>query len=325
MQHLSQYIQDFVQHHCPDMVRIQALPADASNRVYYRVHVLPNRTFILMDAHKEIEIIAPYCGITNYLRSLGLHAPALLAVDEQRGLILMEDLGDMLVARLLEIEPHQEKEVYFLATDALVHLHNAPVLANLPRHDLNLLQSGLSLFIDWWVAPNIETELVEDSRKALMEIFTKLHMLGNPLEEVVVLRDYHAENLMLVPHSEGIERLGIIDFQDAVIGSPVYDLMSLLEDGRRYVSEEGAVAAITHYLAQRQHIDRAAFMQAYMVLGLQRNMRIIGVFNRLMQRDGKQKYMQFLPRKWHFVKYRLAHPMFVQLRQWFERYHVPIV
>ena len=294
--------------------RIEPLAGDASFRRYFRVHLDDGRQAVLMDAPPPHEDPRPFVAVAEWLASIGLSAPEILARDMERGLLLLGDFGDDRLRERLDAEGHREAELYEVATDLLVHLHAHPPMAGLPVHGLAQWLDELALFTDWY-APALGLEVDADAyRAAWREVLEPVANDG--LGPVTVLRDFHAENVMLVRDLAGIADFGLLDFQDALAGHPAYDLASVLEDARRDVSPAVERAMIDRYRASAGQGE--AFERAYWALAAQRNTRILGVFVRLWKRDGKPGYRKFQPRMWGLLERDLAHPSLAPVRAWFE-------
>lgn len=298
------------------------LAGDASFRKYDRVQV-PGKTLVLMDAPPAHEDTRPFVAVAEHLTALGFSAPCILASDSAQGFLLLEDLGDDSFTRLLAANPARERELYLAATDALVALHHAPRGAeiNLPPYDAALLSREVSLFADWFLPAALGAEKAAALRDEFLTLWTAL-MEKIPLHPpVLVLRDYHADNLLWLPKRSGVQRVGLLDFQDAVRGHPAYDLVSILEDARRDVSPE-TVRVCLEYYVEKSGVAAEDFYAAYALLGAQRNCKIIGIFTRLCVRDGKPHYLNFLPRVWAHLAHDLQHPSLAELRGWMAA-HVP--
>lgn len=300
--------------------RRERLAADASFRRYDRV-VEARRTAVLMDAPPPMEDVGAYHRIDRILVDLGFSAPRTLAVDENQGLMLLEDLGDRTFTRALAAgEP--EEELYRLAVDLLVALHRAfdaghEAARTLPPYDdARLLEEAL-LLTDWYLPAVSGRDSDPASRAAYLAAWRAVLPRARALPPTLVLRDYHVDNLMILDERAGLAACGLLDFQDAVIGPPAYDLVSLLEDARRDVSPAVAEAMLARYLGSLPARDRAAFRESYAVLGAQRNAKIIGIFTRLWRRDGKPQYLRHLPRLWRLIENGLTHPALAPVRDWF--------
>lgn len=298
---------------------IRPLAGDASFRRYFRI-VAPGRCAVLMDAPPPHEDPRPFVAMAKWLEATGLVAPRILAEDLDRGLLLLDDLGDARMRETLDTNPAAERELYEIAIDVLVHLHRHPPMSGLPPHKLAEWLTELDLFLDWYgPAVGLDDLDREDWRKAWTAVLQPVASDG--LGPVTVLRDYHAENVMLVDGKAGIHRFGLLDFQDALAGHPAYDVVSILEDARRDVSPEIERAMIDRYIAETGSDER--FERAYWALAAQRNTRILGVFCRLWKRDGKAHYKQFQPRMWGLLERDLAQPGLSPVRAWFDG-NVPV-
>lgn len=290
---------------------ILPLAGDASFRRYFRV-IDRGRQAVLMDAPPPHEDPRPYITVAEYLCAQGLTAPRIFAYDLAHGLLLIEDFGDIRLRETLDANPADEILHYAGVTDLLIHLHAQPAMEGLRVHGLQQWLDEVMLFTDWY-CPALELEVDRDAfRAAWVETLTPVDSDGLPL--VTVLRDYHAENIMLVHGKDGIGHYGVLDFQDALIGHPAYDLASVLEDARRDVTPAVEAAMIARYQAATGN----DIENAYWALAAQRNTRILGVFVRLWKRDNKPYYRQFQPRMWGLLERDLAHPSLAPVRQWFD-------
>jgi len=283
---------------------ILPLAGDASFRRYFRA-VAPGRSAVLMDAPPPHEDPRPFLAVASHLTSLGFAPPEILAVDLDQGLVLIEDFGDARMAEVIAADPARETPIYEAAVDLLVDLHRHAAAADLPPYDRAVYQREAALLPEWY-APAVELDVdVEAYRAAWDEALAPLY----GAQPVTVLRDYHAENIMLL--ADG--RLGLLDFQDALAGHPTYDLVSLLQDARRDVSADLESVMLARYRAVMPFDDAA-----YALLGAQRNAKILGIFTRLWKRDGKPRYLQYQPRVWGYLERDLAHPALAPVSAWFD-------
>jgi hypothetical protein len=292
---------------------ILPLAGDASFRRYFRV-VNGDRTAVLMDAPPPKEDPRPFVAVAEWLVSRGLSAPEILARDLERGLLLLADFGNARLRETLDSDPARERELYELATDVLVQLHQHEPMAGLPVHGVDQWLDEVKLFTDWYcpaVGVEVDAEAYQAAWRQVLE-----PIASDGLGPVTVLRDYHAENIMLVDGRKGVAHFGLLDFQDALCGHPAYDLASVLEDARRDVPPAVERAMIDRYVAATGHGE--AFERAYWVLAAQRNTRILGVFTRLWKRDDKPQYRRFQPRMWGLLERDLAQPHLAPIRQWFD-------
>ncbi|MGH1576128.1 aminoglycoside phosphotransferase family protein [Planktotalea sp.] len=284
------------------------LAGDASMRKYQRLGAgVDGRIAVLMDADPALgNDVRPFVRITTYLRSLNLSAPEVYLQDDANGLLLLEDLGDALYARVLEKDPAQETLLYQAATDALFELHCAPP-PTLDHYDTALMCEMAALAFDWYQFGALDS-CDATAKTAFETAFSALLDTHVGAPSVLIQRDYHAENLLWLPDRDGNRRVGLLDYQDALLGHPAYDLVSLLKDARRDVSGDIEEAMIAHYVSISQSND-TEFRNAYHVLGLQRNLRILGVFARLSMHYGKPSYIGLIPRVWNHIQSDLKHPV----------------
>lgn len=292
-----------------DGAEIRPLAGDASFRRYFRI--LGNgRSAMLMDAPPPNEDPGPFLHVAHWLSAHGLRAPAIYAEDRERGLVLLEDFGDARMRDHLDLQPADEEAVYADAIDALVALHRLPPGPFEP-YSLEVYQREAALLTEWYCpAAGIAADHASYAR-AWDEVLAP--MMPRQVPGVTVLRDYHAENIMLL--ESGGEQ-GLIDFQDALVGHPAYDLVSLLQDARRDVSPELERRMLDHYRARIATDD--AFLADYARLGAQRNAKIVGIFARLWKRDGKPRYLDLIPRVWDALERDLRHPALAPVAQWFD-------
>ena len=338
--------------------RREPLPGDASTRRYERLRLPSGAALMLMDAPPSAE--SPVCdprwseaerraagwnamarlaasrvdafaATAAFLRGQGLSAPRVEAIDAGLGLAAIEDFGEGVFARLIE-QGQDEAELYFAAMDAQARLHEATpprVLSAegmswpLLTYDAVALKAGADLFVEWLprLIPALDFE--GEARAGWDQLWTGIAARGEAGAAVFAHRDFHAENLIWLPDRGGPARVGMIDFQDAVLAHPSWDLHSLLQDARRDVSPELEQAALDRYFAHRPGLDREAFMADYAALAALNEARILGVFARLIVRDGKPRYRAFMPRLWGQLRRNLQNPALADLKRWFDR-HVPV-
>jgi len=294
-----------------------ALPGDASFRHYERIKN-GGESFILMNAPPPKEDVRPFVKAALFLEKNGFSAPHIFAADVENGFLLLEDFGDDLYSRILDGNHYAslEEEIYRRAVEVLAALHKiAP--PDFPAYDDALLLREARLFTEWYL-PYAKIELGEKAKYEYEEILLALFTNLKKQKPVLVLRDYHADNLIYLPKREGYKKVGLLDFQDAVIGSPAYDLVSLLEDARRDVPPALHEKILGFYLSLNPDIDAETFRICHSILGAQRNLKIIGIFTRLAVRDGKQRYLYFLPRVWKHLENDLKNPALAPLKTWLE-------
>ncbi|MDE2181772.1 MAG: phosphotransferase [Alphaproteobacteria bacterium] len=331
-----------------------ALPGDASTRRYIRLHQ-GERTALLMDQPQSAEaptapadagpderralgynavarLAGADCGrfvaAAEFLSSLGLSAPHIYAADPTLGFVLMEDLGNALFADVLN-DGGSEVQLYAAAADVLARLHaqTAPAALHpdkpLFAYDETALLAEIDLLTEWFFPVALKRQASEDEVAEHRDLWRKALALVPAAPPVFVHRDYHAQNLLWLPERAGAARVGLIDFQDAVAGAKAYDLISLTEDARRDVAPALRHHTVAHYLdsmyRQGTPVDEAALAHEMALYAAQRNVKIVGIFARLFRRDGKARYLDYLPRVWGYLGEDLAHPALQPLQSWYAK------
>lgn len=315
---------EFMTQHGWANAAVVALPGDASRRRYFRL-TDGVRHCLLMDSppHPE-EKFKEYLLIANALRSAGLSAPEVYAADSDHGFALIEDFGDDTFTRLLN-NGYDARELYLTAVDAIAQMQQRiPADFNgVGRYSDEILKDGFFRLIDWyyplWHGARANADLRVEFAGIIDGILRQLPSLPNTL----VLRDFHVDNLMLLPARQGAARAGLLDFQDGLMGNPAYDLVSLLEDARRDIDPTVMAEAWQRYAAQ-MHYDKNDLAMSYNIMGLQRHARITGQFIRLWIRDDKPQYLKFMPRVTAQFNAKLQAPVAAPLRVWCEK-HLPVI
>ncbi|MCT8158599.1 aminoglycoside phosphotransferase family protein [Pseudoruegeria sp. SHC-113] len=287
------------------------MQGDASARRYQRLTRADGESAILMlcPAGSRAEI-ARFCDVARHLRAVGLSAPDILARDDQNGLLLLEDFGEAVMASVVANAPNTERALYLSATKVLHYLHSVPPMEGLQPYGPAEMAAMVDVaFTEYAAATGTGDPAAQGRVQALLEAALARHA---PETDVMILRDYHAENLMVLPERGGVQALGLLDFQDALLGHPAYDLISLLEDARRDIRESTRLACISWY-AHENGLDPERFEAALAVQGAQRNLRILGVFARLARALGKPGYLALMPRVWAHLERDLAHPALADL------------
>ncbi|HZD88922.1 MAG TPA: tRNA (adenosine(37)-N6)-threonylcarbamoyltransferase complex ATPase subunit type 1 TsaE [Pseudolabrys sp.] len=326
------------------------MQGDASTRAYERLS-RGGESFILMNAPRRpdgppvrdgmpysaiahlAEDVTPFIAMAGGLRARGLSAPEILAGDRDAGLLILEDFGSEAVVSGDPPAPIEER--YQAAVDLLAELHRGPLPRvlpvtpgtdfQLPRYDLGAFLIEVELLLDWYL-PRFDVRLAARDREFFLALW---HDALQPVLQAPptwVLRDYHSPNLIWLPQREGIQRIGLLDFQDAQMGPAGYDVASLLQDARVDVPEAMEIALLSRYVRARHAADAGfdarAFTQDYATLAAQRASKVLGIFARLDRRDGKPQYLRHMPRVWAYLHRALAHPALAQLKAWY-RAHVP--
>jgi len=282
---------------------------DASNRKYERL-TLGQKSLILMDAPPDKgEDVRPFIAIAEHLSSLGLSAPKIVSKDTEDGFLLLEDLGDALFARVMEQDPELEIPLYEAATDVLLELHKHPE-PELAQYDCDAMLTMADMAFNWYF-PAFGFDDVP--RFEILNILKQLLTDHAPECDVLVQRDYHAENLIWLPDRSAPANVGLLDFQDARAGHRSYDLVSLLQDARRDVSTDIEKLMIQRYVNAAK-IDLYAYQNAYHILGVQRNLRILGIFVRLCKKNGKPHYIDLIPRVLGYIHRSLEWSVLADLK-----------
>ncbi|KAA2214288.1 aminoglycoside phosphotransferase family protein [Teichococcus oryzae] len=303
------------------------LPQDAGHRRYTRLTGGP-RSALLMDCTDAPRVgvtpeedLVPFLRLARHIAGIGLSAPAVLAEDLPRGLLLVEDLGPDTHARLLDAGA-DPRPLYEAAAEALAALHAAPPPPGLPRWEAPRMAETAGLtFLEWWWPATFGAR-PDDAVRA--EFAAAMQAMLSPFAGAgcLVHRDYFPANLIDLPGRPGPRRTGILDFQDAAEGHPAYDLVSLVEDARRDVAPEVRQAAIDRYLDGRAGLDADAFLAAFAAQAAQRHLRVAALWVRLDRRDNKPGYLKHGPRCWALLDRALRHPSTRPLATFLDR-HVP--
>jgi aminoglycoside/choline kinase family phosphotransferase len=265
--------------------------------------------------------VEAFAAVADYLTAHGLSAPAIYGVDVRAGLAIVEDLGDSLFARVIA-EGADEIALYEAAADVLAHVHSTPPPTALTAphgqwplldYDALALKANADLFVDWIAEAAPGVTIDDGARLRWNKIRDDLVAHALTFPRALTIRDYHAENLIWLPERAGVKRVGLLDFQDAVRGWRAWDFSMLLQDARRDVSHAAAEAALKRYFA-RTGADEAAFREEFAILGALNTLRILGIFARLVSRDGKARYLDFMPREWGHLARALEHPALAAMK-----------
>jgi aminoglycoside/choline kinase family phosphotransferase len=320
----------FLDRHGYGAARAEPLAQDASFRRYLRLTGGPHPA-VLMDAPPP-EDVRPFVRIAQHLARIGVSAPEIFGADEVEGLLLEEDLGDDVVSTLIDAPPpiHCREAAGCAATcssllessvDVLVAMQRAKPPPDLPLWDAAaMVTTALATLFDWWWPAMFGTSPPEAARH---DFATALEAMLAPVSAgpvCFVHRDFFAGNLLWLPQRNGIRRIGMLDFQNAALGHPAYDLASLLQDARRDIASKLEDQAIAHYLAARPELDPVSFRAAYAACAAQRHLRIAGQWVRLARRDGRAGYLIHGPRTWRLLQQSMrapgASPLVTALDRW---------
>lgn len=281
---------------------LQPASADASFRRYFRVF-LDDQTYIAMDAPPQHENCTAFLNVANILASTGVHVPRVIAQDLDRGFLLLSDLGNKTFLQAFNNQIDVAKQLYSDATDALIKIQLSQQVDDLPVYDEALLQKELNLFPEWYIARHLQVNLSEKQQVILRAAFMRI--LHNNLAQarVLVHRDYHCRNLLVACPNPGI-----LDFQDAVFGPITYDLVSLLKDAYIQWEEECILDWTIRYWEKARQAglpvppDFALFYRDFEWMGVQRHLKVLGIFARLNYRDGKAAYLKDMPRVMTYLR-----------------------
>ena len=294
------------------------LNQDASFRQYTRLN-LATQSAMLMDALPPEKPVSHFDQIAKHLDSLNIKAPQSYKTDEENSLMLLEDLGDMTFTKALH-QDYDEAQLYAMATDLLTKLHSQKQAADiaLPPYNLNTLQQEAALLTQWFYPYIVGTRPTEEISESYQNAWKEVILTLDQQSETLVLRDYHVDNLMVIKQN-GTIQCAVLDFQDALLGHPAYDLVSLLQDARRDIPTTVVNQMLERYFVVTK-ANQAQFMLAYHVLGAQRHCKVLGIFVRLYERDAKPIYLQHLPRVVSLLSNCLAQPNLKPVKHWFEQY-----
>lgn len=335
----------------------QFLQGDASTRSYIRLKVSTGSSTDLQESKSDAllmnappqpdgppirygkpysqiahlaENMTSFVAVSNALIEAGLSAPKVHKFNIEEGLLLINDLGDHQLYHMITEQNANQQNLYETAIDILCELRGhkpKPMevgdrVYELPSYTNDALSIEAELVIDWYWPKLKSTNITNDEREAYQKIWSKLFDDLAPNNKYWVLRDFHSPNLMHLPIESGLKTLGIIDFQDAVIGHAAYDVVSLCQDARITVPEAVERHLLSRYVErakQQDHsFDEEDFLRAYAILGAQRASKLLGIFVRLAVRDGKKNYLTHIPRIWDYLERNLKHPHLIDIFNWYE-------
>ena len=297
---------------------LEAIQGDAGLRSYYRVEH-SGRTYVVMDCPVDYCSVQPFIDISKYLRKRGFSAPEIIAHDVEQGLLILEDFGTTSIKNYLHNNNELESQsIYHLVIDLLLSLQKQDIPNDFKLKQFNneLLAKELSVFVDYYIPYSYKRELSDSESKEFMDIWHSILSSQAPMDDSIVLRDYHVENMMYLPDRDSFAKIGLLDFQDALCGSPIYDLVSILEDARISVPRDKALGYIK-YFSDQKNVDIESVLLNYHILGAQRNSRILGVFARKAIRDNDITYLSYIKRVKNYLDYNLSHPFLSKLKEWF--------
>jgi aminoglycoside/choline kinase family phosphotransferase len=285
-----------------------SLPDDASARHYSRIFD-KEKSYILMEAHADQTSFIPFIKISKFLGNNNFSVPEIYATDNKYYLMLLEDFGDNSFNKTLNQHPQKKEELYRNAIDNLIKLHQITPPSDLPIHSNETLLDGIKLFCKWCLTDTSE-------KKQYLTLWSELLPQINMSSQIMVLRDFHADNLFWLPERTAYQKTGLIDFQDASLGHPAYDLCSLLEDARHYITPQFRDMMIEYYLKQNPEINRNNFMRDYAILSTQRNLRILGLFTKLVKKDNKVQYQKYIPNVRQYLRCYMKQEFMLNVSNW---------
>ena len=298
-----------------------AIKSDASFRKYYR---LENNILAMDAAPEKGESVSKFSEIAEILHSFNLSAPKIIDVNNKEGFILLEDFGDKVFSKYMNKE--NKKNLYKKAIDVLIDIkikshQNKSSLSKLSTYNFEELYRESILFIEWFIEQKLGMQISNKKRDEFYQILQQAFLNIKSQNDTLVLRDYHVDNLILKDHKEPLKQVGLIDFQDALLGSSFYDLASLLEDVRMPLNENEKEELIKYYINMTNE-NYEMVLKEINFFSLQRNLKILGIFNRLSIRDGKERYLEYLPATFNFIKSNLKSSLFFDMKKWIEELQI---
>jgi aminoglycoside/choline kinase family phosphotransferase len=298
-----------------------AIKSDASFRKYYR---LENNILAMDAAPEKGESVSKFSEIARILHSFNLSAPKIIDVNNKEGFILLEDFGDKIFSTYMNKE--NKMNLYKKAIDVLIDIkiksnQNKSSLSKLTTYNFEELYRESILFIEWFIEQKLRMQISNKKREEFYQILQQAFLNIKSQNDTLVLRDYHVDNLILKDHKEPLKQVGLIDFQDALLGSSFYDLASLLEDVRMPLNENEKEELLKYYINMTNE-NYEMVLREINFFSLQRNLKILGIFNRLSIRDGKARYLEYLPATFNFIKSNLKSSLFFDMKNWIEELQI---
>ncbi len=305
------------------LYNVQALTGDASFRHYYRLQT-EDGVRILMDAPPDKEPLSAFLKIARLLKSSSIHAPKMYAVDEKKGFVLMEDLGDTHLLNAIDLESGNNKEdFYYTAIRQVLFMQTCPT-DTLPLFDIPFMLKEMHLFTEWFLGAYLKLRLSDDEKEVIQTSCHALAHMIDVLPKAFIHRDYHSRNIMVLGDDALQDNsLGIIDFQDAMLGPITYDLVSLLKDCYIQFPREFVLRMVNYFYdlcPQKNTFSKEDCIKAFDLCGLQRHLKVLGIFSRLYLRDNKPNYLKDMPRTLHYVmdcleQYEVFKPLYNFMRE----------
>ena len=310
-------INDFLKSNKIETKNLIPIKNDASFRKYFRVDKK-----ILMDADPNLgEDVSSFININHLLTDFRLNVPEIYSIDKENGFLLLEDLGENIFSKILNSK--NEEQLYKQAIEVLAEIYkkNLEEFSNfsfLEKYSIEKLQDESQLFIEWYLKKYLDIDITDTDIQDFKEIISKIFNALNTNFEKLVLRDYHVDNLILQNSKSGLKKVGILDFQDAVIGSSSYDLISIVEDVRRPISNDLKNKLIKYFIDLTGYeVNQLEKELAF--YSVQRNLKILGIFSRLNLRDNKPRYMLYNDNAWKYIESNLDNPTMINLKIWLRK------
>ncbi|TAE83668.1 MAG: aminoglycoside phosphotransferase [Alphaproteobacteria bacterium] len=321
-------IKDFLDDAGLESCRKIRISGDASHRRYQRIFDDTQR-FMLMDSPVDKEPVLPFISVCSMLRERGFSAPEIVRADMEQGFLLLEDFGNTLFSKFFHEAPIEnvelvQRQLYFEAVNILIALAKQGLeppfdSEELPLYDDEILEREVNAFADWFLPEILTGSILKEAQHSWKLLWQFLIETADLTPQVLVHRDFHVDNLCWLDDRQGLKRVGLLDFQDAVRGRFAYDLVSLLKDARRDVPTNLQAQLKQHYV-QTLGLDGSAFARDYAFYGAQRNAKILGYFVRLYRRDGKPRYLAMIDRVWNYFLQDIQHPALDDVQQWLNKY-----
>ena len=311
---ISKNINAFCIKHAINTKKLRLLKNDASRRIYYRISNYKKKS-LLMDTSSEKRSLKKFIAISNWLKKNNLSSPNIYLKDITSGLLVIEDFGDFKYSILCKKEKEKKEYYYKQAIKLLVSLSYKKKPRFLKNYDNKTLKNELDIYLKWYLEIKNNKKACKEWNKVWNYLLNKI----NYTQSCVVLRDFHVDNIFYLKNKKKEERIGLIDYQDSLIGHPAYDLVSLLQDVRVFLSQSKQLSFYNYFLKNKK-INPSEFQYAYLVLGTQRLFKIIGIFNKLAKEQGKTNYLKYLPRTKALLNNNLNNTIFSDLKKWLKKY-----
>ena len=302
----KQQIENFLQESNLKDYNITPLKQDASQRKYFRL-TKEKESFILMDCLPNFESVNPFIKVSEFLLIEEFSVPKIYFQDNKNGFLILEDFGNNSLNNYLTKYPHKNIALYKLALDNLIKLSKIKVPNDFPKHDQKTLIAGTEMFQQYFL-PNNDHEFTD----LCQNLFKQLDYNSQHIS----LRDFHADNLMYLDNRSNYQKIGLLDYQDSSQGFLAYDLISLIQDARRFIPVNLQNEFLKYFLTNIPHIDKEKFMKEYQILSFQRNSRIIGLFNKFHKEDNNPDYLKYLDNVFKYFKINLESKFLKDIKEY---------